>query len=298
MKYIKVTAIILTFFFLHVTSGQGNKEIKLTAYTIAYSSKASGDGEIYLTNNEATSKFKITNRPGNDGYAAWSPDGKRIACYAYHDGRKTWSIHTMNRDGTNRKRLTHAKNKWDSAPAWSPDGKKIAFGRAYTDTKGVWQQEIWIMNSDGSEQTQVKSIDGGGPYFTKDGKLIFHSKNEDSEICIANIDGTNIIKLTDNDAEDWHPEVSPDGTEVAFMSNRDGNHEIYIMNIDGTGQKRLTFNDFRDSTPTWSPDGTQILYSSTDENGEGHIYIMNKDGSSAKKIISNAWGQAWLKKRN
>jgi len=271
---------------------------KPAIYTVAYSSKVSGNGEIYLTDSSAKSKLKITDYPGNDGYAAWSPNGEHIASYAYHDGRKTWSIHTMNSDGSKRKRLTHAKNKWDSSPTWSPDGKKIAFARAYNDTSGVWQEEIWIMNFDGTGQTQIKSLNGGGPYFTPDGRILFHSKTQSSEICIANVDGSNIIRLTNNNAEDWHPEISSDGSEIAFMSNRDGNHEIYIMNVDGSNQTRLTTNNVRDSTPTWSPDGSQIMYSSNDTNQEPHIYIMNKDGSSKKKIISNAGGQAWLKSNN
>lgn len=275
-----------------------DKAYKSTQYTIAYSSKETGDLEIYLTDSKAQSKVRITNRPGNDGYIAWSPDGKRIASYAYHDGRKTWSIHTMNSDGTNMKRLTHAKNKWDSSPAWSPNGKKIVFSRSYKNEKGIWTEEIWIMNSDGSEQTQLKLLNGGGPYFTQDGSIVFHSQTNTSEICIADIDGTNMIKLTHNTAEDWHPEVSPDGKQIAFMSNRDGNHEIYVMDIDGSNQKRLTFNDVRDSIPSWSPDGSQILFTSHDIDGNAHIYIMNTDGSSIKKFINNASSPAWLKIRS
>ncbi len=264
-------------------------------YEIAYASKASGDGEVYLTDKEGKSRVKITDRPGNDGYAAWSPDGTCIAVYAYHDGRKTWSIHTMNSDGSNRQRLTHAKNKWDSAPAWSPDGQKIVFGRAYSDEEGVWRQEIWIMNADGSEQKQLTSLDGGGPSFTPDGRIVFHSTSNTSEICIANQDGSNRINLTNNDVEDWHPEVSSDGSQIAFMSNRDGNHEIYVMNIDGSNPKRLTHNEVRDSTPTWSPDGTQLLFVLTVTDDERHIYKMNKDGTGLSKFIENAGSPAWLR---
>ncbi len=297
MKYVKAICFFLTFLFVQMSSCQESEKSELTSYTIGYSSKESGDREIYLTDIEATSKIRVTDRPGNDGYIAWSPEGKRITSYAYHDGRKTWSIHTMNIDGTNMKRLTHAKNKWDSSPTWSPDGKKIAFARAYKDTEGVWQEEIWMMNSDGGEQTQIKPLNGGGPYFTRDGRIVFHSKTEYSEICIADIDGSNLIKLTNNNVEDWHPEVSPDGKQIAFMSNRDGNHEIYVMGIDGSNQKRLTSNDVRDSIPTWSPDGSQIMYTSHDVDGNAHIYIMNKDGSSMKKFINNASGAVWLKLR-
>ncbi|MTI30540.1 TolB family protein, partial [Xanthovirga aplysinae] len=192
--------------------------------------------------------------------------------------------------------LTHAKNKWDSSPTWSPDGEKIVFAREYRDSDKIIQTEIWVMNSDGSEQTQIKSLSGGGPYFTPDGRIVFHSEYKDkkSEISIADVDGNNIIHLTNTEAEEWQPEVSPDGKQIAFTSKRDGNYEIYVMNIDGSNQKRLTFNKVRDSMPSWSPDGSQLIFTSKTD-GKTNIYRMNKDGSSIKIIIPNGAQPAWLK---
>ncbi|WP_106794238.1 DUF5050 domain-containing protein [Aquimarina sp. Aq78] len=297
MKYIKTIGILLPFLSFLVGYSQNNKKSESTSYTIAYSSKESGDGEIYLTDEDGKSKIRITDRPGNDGYVAWSPDGKHIASYGYYDGGNTWSIHTMNMDGTNRKRLTHAKNKWDSAPTWSPDGRKIAFARGYSNAEGVWYYEIWIMNSDGSRQTQIKPLNGGGPCFTPDGRIVFHSEHKDknNEISIADIDGNNIIQLTNNEAKELHPEVSADGKQIVFMSDRDGNFEIYKMNTDGSNQKRLTHNDVDDWNPSWSPDGSRLLYSSQKENEYPNIYMIDKDDSSLKKIITNGSGPAWLK---
>lgn len=203
----------------------------------------------------------------------------------------------MNADGSNLRRLTHAKNKWDNDPAWAPDGKLIAFARAYKDDEGNWQQEIWRMNIDGTDQVRIGSLNGGSPDFTHDGKIVYHSKTETSEIYLANLDGSNALRLTHNDAEDWHPEVSPDGTQIAFMSNRDGNHEIYVMSIDGSKQKRLTVNETRDSTPTWSPDGKQILYSAEGMNSDSHLNIMNTDGSAMRRLVPNAGQPHWLKLR-
>ncbi|WP_108807521.1 DUF5050 domain-containing protein [Aquimarina spinulae] len=297
MKYIKTITILLPLLSFLVGYSQNNKKPESIPYTIAYSSKETGDSEIYLTDSKAESKTRITNRPGRDGYIAWSPDGKRITSYGYYDGGNTWSIHTMNSDGTNMKRLTHAKNKWDNSPTWSPDGKKIVFARDYQDSEEVWRAELWIMNSNGSEQAQIKPLNGGGPYFTQEGKLVFHSifHSDSEEICIANIDGSNITKLTNNKAKDLHPEVSADGKQIVFMSNRDGNHEIYVMNIDGSNQKRLTNNDVDDWNPSWSPDGSKIIFQSSDENGEKHVYMMKNDGSSVGKFINNAFGAVWLK---
>ena len=60
--------------------------------------------------------------------------------------------------------------------------------------------------------------------------------------------------LTDNYADDFMHSWSPDGTRIAFGSNRDGNGEIYVMNADGSGQTRLTNNPAEDAVPAWSPE--------------------------------------------
>ena len=70
-------------------------------------------------------------------------------------------------------------------------------------------------------------------------------------------------RLTDNDARDISPTWSPDGTRIAFASERDDNWEIYLMDADGGNQTRLTNNDAVDWMPAWSPDGTRIAFSST-----------------------------------
>jgi len=284
-------SIALLFSMLMISSGshaEDDNSVLKGPYTIAYVSAETGHVEIFSSDAEGRSKIKRTDAQG--GYLAWSPDRKQFAFYAKYDDRKTWSIHTMNIDGTNRKRLTHAKNKWDYAPKWSSDGKKIIFSREYRDSDNNTQAEIWIMNTDGSEQTQIKLLSGGAPDFTPDGRIVFNAefKDKNSEISIADIDGSNITQLTDNQAEEWHPEVSPDGKRIAFMSNRDGNYEIYVMDIDGSNQKRLTMSQNDDWYPSWSPDGSKIIFSSTNDNEEKHIYVMNKDGSSVRKIISDA----------
>src|SRR5207244_12641176 len=78
-------------------------------------------------------------------------------------------------------------------------------------------------------------------------------------------------------AQNWLPAFSPDGTRVAFTSNRDGNPELYVMNRDGSNLRRITNHPAIDSTPTWSPTGTQIAFTS-DRSGSPQIYIVGADG--------------------
>ncbi|QFU76271.1 DUF5050 domain-containing protein [Halioglobus maricola] len=283
-----IKAPILALIALVMTTGcQISEPPPSTQYSIVYSANGENGREIYLSDAQGESRVRVTNFTGDDGYPAVSPDGKSIAFYGKYDNRKTWSIHSVNTDGSNMQRLTHLDNVWDSAPAWSPDGKTIVFAREYEDSQNGWQEEIFLMDADGSNQRQIQGLEGRAPYFLQDGRILFHSKTGPSQICIADIDGSNIIQLTNNQANDWSPKVSPDGSRVVFLSNRDGNQEIYTMNIDGSNQQRVTYSDDENWGPVWSADGDQLFFNSKTESGMRYVYKMNSDGSSLEKIIDN-----------
>jgi len=76
-------------------------------------------------------------------------------------------------------------------------------------------------------------------------------------------DGSDAMRLTTNSAGDFGPSWSPDGSKIAFWSDRDGNSEIYVMNADGSEQTRLTDNSASDQEPAWSPDGRRIAFVSS-----------------------------------
>ncbi|MEM7475267.1 MAG: hypothetical protein AAF483_09765 [Planctomycetota bacterium] len=79
------------------------------------------------------------------------------------------------------------------------------------------------------------------------------------EIWKAKIDGTQVQRLTNHDARDSQPLVSPDGSRIAFVSNRSGAEQIYVMNLDGTQLRQLTFHTEGFELSDWFPDGKSLL---------------------------------------
>ena len=84
-------------------------------------------------------------------------------------------------------------------------------------------------------------------------------------------------------SQNYLPMYSPDGTKLAFTSNRDGNPEIYVMNVDGSGLRRLTNHPAIDVTPTWSPTGTQIAFTS-ERSGAPSIWVADADGLGLRRV--------------
>jgi Tol biopolymer transport system component len=98
-----------------------------------------------------------------------------------------------------------------------------------------------------------------------------------------NADGTNQIRLTDNPASDAEPSWSPDGQNIVFASDRNGNSEIYKMNADGSNQARLTDNPANENFPSWSADGERIVFQSN-RDGNMDIYSINVDGTELTRL--------------
>ena len=211
---------------------------------------------------------------------------------------------------------------------FSPDGHKLIF---QSNRGGYACDKIWIMNIDGSDKHMVSPNHGAltCSFFFPDGnRIIFSSTSHLSGDCpqkpkmpqgvhymwplypydifVANADGSDMKKITGNPKYDAEPIVSPDGKQIVFGSQRDGDFDIYIMNSNGSDVRRLTDRIGYDGGPWFSPDGKKIVwrawYPETEEEKtmwqncmENNyivpvaldLWVMDTDGSNKKRILHN-----------
>jgi Tol biopolymer transport system component len=109
---------------------------------------------------------------------------------------------------------------------------------------------------------------------------------KDADIFVIYSNGTGSTRITTATGADLDPAWSPDGSKIAFASERDGNFEIYSMSSSGENPVRLTQNPASDSRPAWSPDGSRIAFVSN-RDGNSEIYVMNADGTNQLRLTSN-----------
>ena len=124
-------------------------------------------------------------------------------------------------------------------------------------------------------------------------RIVFSNLAFDNwEIYVMDADGGNRENLTSHPVHDMDPDWSPDGTKIAFISNRNGGeYQIYVMDADGKNQTRLTDGPREKRDPDWSPDGGKIAFTVRDL--INHIEVMDADGDNRVVLERDALVPSW-----
>jgi Tol biopolymer transport system component len=269
------------------------------AERIAFESSRDGPLHIYVMDPDGSNIVQLTDGPGADTNAAWSPDGQRIA-FTNTSGLNI-DIYVVDADGANLQRLTDDP-AYDREPSWSPDGRHIAFS---SDRDG--NENLYIMGSDGSNLSLLTDhpSEDQSPAWSPDGcRIAFVSSRDhwpEAHIYVMNVDGSNVTQLTSGSTLDYGPRWSPDGTRIAFSSQpisvTESQANVYVMDQDGSHQVRLTTGFCGGFRPVWSPDGERIAFATGRDDPFGSdIFVMDADGSNVVQLTyepEDNWPSSW-----
>lgn len=210
-----------------------------------------------------TNVVQLTKPPTANAFGIFSPDGTKIAFVSTRDYPSP-QIYLMNADGSNVVRLTKPPGR-NVAPHFFPDGKRIALLSDRNRSTTYGKSQIYTMNIDGSQITSLFTPSGDvlALALSPDGLKItftlakyegYGQTREAPQIYVMNVDGLDAVRLTNTPGRSNASSVfSPDGSKIAFSSNRDGTEQIYLMNADGTNPIRLTSPPGQSYLPVFSP---------------------------------------------
>jgi Tol biopolymer transport system component len=257
---------------------------------LLFFSNRSGSYELYQIALDGSSPVQLTHNSAYDMEPVWSADG-RIAFTSTHVNG-SWEVFVLEPDSRLPIQLTDfGADCWSLA--WSPDSGSLAF---VSDATG--DAEIYLASLDGSAPvnlTQRSDASDFLPVWSPNGhRIAFVSDRGGVESVVQELeqdiftmapDRSAVTRLTDTEGRDTSPNWSPDGRQIAFVTERDGNFEVYLMKADGSDPVRLTRTGGYEWSPTWSPDGGLIAFTSTRDHGETYdLYVMAPDGSNQTRL--------------
>lgn len=193
-------------------------------------------------------------------------------------------IYVVDADGEGRRAITK-NGSINIKPRWSTTGGAIAYTSFLNGNPDLYVADL--AKGVIRRVSARTGINTGGAFAPGGGLLALTlSVGSDSEIFTIDPEsGAQVARLTASPGIDVSPTWSPDGGQIAFVSERSGSPQIYVMSAGGGGARRVSFQGGQNTDPSWSPKGDRIAFVTR----EGHFDVMTVrlDGTGLTRITQD-----------
>ncbi|MGN6397481.1 MAG: S9 family peptidase [Mucilaginibacter sp.] len=265
----------------HLSDPRVSPDDKWVAYSLSEvdTAKDARVSHLWMQSLTGNESIELTHGPEPASTPRWSPDGRYLAFLSSRESKSGSQVWLMDRRGGEAKKLTDIKGDLGDY-SWSPDSKKLLLSIEDPESKAK------------EEPKNPLPIKIDRYHFKQD--IEGYLKHRHTHLYLFDIGSKKTDTLTKGETDEHQAEWSPDGTKIAFVSNRtqdperDDNSDIFTVEAKPNGQlTQLTTWKGHDNTPKWSPDGKYIAYLRSTAGEEYTIYdqeilcLMNADGKNS-----------------
>jgi Tol biopolymer transport system component len=255
-------------------------------------------GGLFVLSVASGEKRRLTTIPDAgetaDFSQSLSPDGRKLA-FARALNTLNFDLYTLdlNADLTpaGRERRFTFDNQRAANPAWSPSGREVVYSNAI----GIGGATAGLMRVPDSGSVGASKLAGVGeegnlPAISAQAhRLIYTRHFIDQNVWKFETSGGNTAPslVVGSSRRDLEPRLSPDGSRLAFTSDRTGSSQVWIASADGSGAFQLTsMRGSVNSAARWSPDGQRIVFLSN-EVGQSEIYSIGVNGGKPTRLTNH-----------
>jgi len=288
-----------------VASAMGGGDISHDGQRIALFQSSGESVELVMVARNGSRKERVTSLSPLWTYTLphWSPDDRSIAFQRLSPGNRfDVGLEIVLVSGGERREVT--RSEWLRGFSWLPDGS----GLVYSSSRGstilyppVFNVRIVRRDGRGDRQVTFGDLSYVDPDVHQSGKLLVSRIRGHSDVWQFPIGGSAAentgaaVRITRQTGQAQTPSISPDGTEVVYLSDNGGHGNLWIARTDGSSVRQVTFE--RDpavvlGVPMWSPSGDWIVFI-VSSSGVSALWAIRPDGSGLHEVIAQGWGACW-----